>query len=116
MKKYILGSLCIMATTGFVYMLLLTAKHRNVVDKIPNNSPDKLSKKSAPFEQFYFQRSYPDTAFDFVAYNNVLRDVKNEITQSAIEKTAIRPIGYLKGQMTLEEESIRLLYILSTII
>ena len=97
MKKYILGSLCIMATTGFVYMLLLTAKHRNVVDKIPNNSPDKLSKKSAPFEQFYFQRSYPDTAFDFVAYNNVLRDVKNEITQSAIEKNSNSANWILEG-------------------
>ncbi len=97
MKKYILGSLCVIATTGLVCLLFLNPTHSLIQATSPISGADKIAKKSMPFEQFYFQRSYPDTKFDFEAYNSVLRDVKNEIALEALQKNSNSANWMLEG-------------------
>ena len=58
----------------FLSLLLTAACQRSAVQTLE----DSLNRKSAPYDHFTFQRTYPDTVFNWNAYRKVLSRAKEQ--------------------------------------
>ncbi len=62
---------------------------------------DSFIEKGKPFEQFYFQRSYPDDVIDEVAFKTALKDVQKDIDAQAGLKNSINANWRVEGPTNL---------------
>ena len=84
-------------------LIALTGCHEDA-----KNTP-KLEDKSAPFDQFYFQRSYPDNHIDMVAFDAASEQVRKSLVGNS-KKTSTAH-GPPKDLGISEDDSIVLLFI-----
>ena len=74
--------------------------------------PSKFEDKSAPFDQFYFQRSYPDNHLDMVAFDSASEKMRKSLSGNSQKNISAH--GPLKDLGILEGGSIVLLFIPKT--
>ena len=86
MQKLILNKTTMQKHFSYLAFLLLICCVSSCykIEKQSIPPTDKLDEKTRPYEDFYLQRSYPNDKFDLKAYENALRQAREESAEKGV--------------------------------